>query len=146
MEARLDIGQSRCWWCLGPAKTLLLTHLPLVLHICVGELGQHWFRQWFVACSAPSHYLNQCWLIVNWTLRNKIQWNLNQNTKLFIHENAFENDFCEMEAIFSRGRWLKNSWFQNISSHNTDPVAITKRLLFMKTYFRYKVDFKKLNY
>ena len=21
-----------------------LTHLPLVLHICVGELGQHWFR------------------------------------------------------------------------------------------------------
>ena len=24
--------------------------------------------------SAPSHYLNQCWKIVNWTLRNKIQW------------------------------------------------------------------------
>ena len=28
-----------------------------------------------VACrlTAPSHYLNQCWLIVNWTLRNKLQ-------------------------------------------------------------------------
>ena len=23
---------------------ILLTHLPLVPHICVGELGQHWFR------------------------------------------------------------------------------------------------------
>ena len=25
---------------------------------------------------APSHYLNQCWLIVNRTHRNKLQWNL----------------------------------------------------------------------
>ena len=29
------------------------------------ELGQHWFRQWLVTCSIPSHYLNQCWLVVN---------------------------------------------------------------------------------
>ena len=40
-----------------------LTHLPIVPHISVGELGHHWFRKWFVACSAPSHYLNQWWLI-----------------------------------------------------------------------------------
>ena len=85
----------------------ILTHLPQVPHICDSELGQHWFRQWLVACSAPSHYLNQCWLIVNWTLRNKLQWNLNQNTKLFIYENAFENAVCEMAAILSRGRWVK---------------------------------------
>ena len=26
-----------------------LTHLPLVPHIFVSELGQHWFRQWLVA-------------------------------------------------------------------------------------------------
>ena len=26
----------------------------------------------------PSHYLNQCWRIVNWALRNKIQWNINR--------------------------------------------------------------------
>ena len=30
---------------------------------------------WLVAWSVPSHYLNQCWNIVNWTLRNKLQWN-----------------------------------------------------------------------
>ena len=31
-----------------------------------------------MACSlvGASHYLNQCWHIVNWTLRNKLQWNL----------------------------------------------------------------------
>ena len=27
------------------------------------------------AYTSPSHYLNQCWFIVNWTLRNKLQWN-----------------------------------------------------------------------
>ena len=63
-------------------KSRALTHLPLVPHICVSELGQHWFRQWLVAYSAPSHYRNQCWFIVNWTLRNKLQWNSNQNTSL----------------------------------------------------------------
>ena len=91
------------WTCLH------LTHLPLVPHMCVSELGQHWFRQWFVAYSAPSHYLNQCWVIVNWTVRNKLQWNFNQNIKLFIHENASENIVCEMAAILSRVRWVNQS-------------------------------------
>ena len=34
---------------------------------------------------------------------NKFQWNLNRNFNIFIHENAFENDVCKMEAILSRG-------------------------------------------
>ena len=87
---------------------LVLTHLPLVPHICVSESGQYWFRLWLVAYSAPSHYLKQCWVIVNWTLRNKLQWNFNQNTKLFIHEIASENIACEMAAILSSGRWVKH--------------------------------------
>ena len=37
-------------------------------HICVSELLQHWFKQWLVAWSAPSRYINQCWLVVNWTI------------------------------------------------------------------------------
>ena len=28
--------------------------------------------------------------IVNWSLRNKLQWNFNQNSYVFIQENAFE--------------------------------------------------------
>ena len=47
----------------------------------------------------PSHYLNQSRFIANWTIRNKLQWNLNQNTKIFIHKNASENIVCEMAAI-----------------------------------------------
>ena len=44
------------------------THLCLVVHICVSESGQHWFREWLVTYSAPSHYLNRFWAIVYWTL------------------------------------------------------------------------------
>ena len=55
------------------------------------SVNLHWLRQWLVAWPAPSHYLNQRWNIVNWTLRNKLQWNLNRNLYIFIQENTFEN-------------------------------------------------------
>ena len=44
-------------------------------------------------------YQNQCWVIDNWTLRNKLQWNFYQNTTFFIHGNASENIVYEMAAI-----------------------------------------------
>ena len=65
-----------------------LTHLPLVPHRCVSEVGQH--CRLFGAKPLPESP-NQCWLIVYWTIRNKLQWHLNQNTKRFIPENTFKN-------------------------------------------------------
>ena len=53
---------------------------------------------------APNHYLNQCWIIVNWTLRNKLQWNLNRNSNIFIQENAFESVVCETASNLSRSQ------------------------------------------
>ena len=93
---------------------MLLTHLPLVPHICVSESGQHWFRWWLVTYSTPSYYLNQWWVIVNWTLRNKLQWDFSKKTKLFIHENASEIIVCEMAAILSRGRWVNFNLFVHV--------------------------------
>ena len=75
---------------------------PLVLHICIRESDEHCFRYWLVAYSAPSHYLNEWWIIVKQTIRNKLPWNSSQNTKFLIHVNAFEKIVCEMEAILSR--------------------------------------------
>ena len=49
----------------------------------------------------PSHYLNQCWNIVNWSLGNKLQWNFNRNSNIFSQEKAFENVVCEMASNFS---------------------------------------------
>ena len=59
-----------------------------------------------MAYSAPIHYVTQCWVIVNCTIRNKLQWNFDQNTKYFIHRNAPEYIFCEMATILSRETWV----------------------------------------
>ena len=69
-----------------------LTHLPQVPHIYV----------------SPSHYLNQWWIMVNWTPMNKtsVNWNLDQNIKLFVHEKALKDVVCKMVAILSRRRWV----------------------------------------
>ena len=56
--------------------------------------------------TAPSHYLNQCWNIVDRTLGNKLQWNFNRNSNIFIQENAFEN-VCEMASNLSRPQGVK---------------------------------------
>ena len=74
-------------------------YLPLVPHIWLSEFRQHWFRWWIVAYAEQSHYLYQVWFIVNYTIRNKLQWNFNQNTNLFIHENASKNIVWETVAF-----------------------------------------------
>ena len=77
-------------------------------HICFSESGEHWLRKWLVAHSAPSHYLNQCCVIINWALWNKLQWNFNQKGKLFRHENTYDNIVCEMSTILCWGRRVKS--------------------------------------
>ena len=74
-------------------RSQLLTHLPLV---CVGELGQHWFRKWLVAWSVASHYLNQC-------LGTNFSEMQIRNAKLFIHQNALRNVILEMAATLTGG-------------------------------------------
>ena len=85
-------------------RAVILTPWGRVTHICISKLTI------IVAYMAQSHFVNQCWFTVNWTLRNKLQWNFNQNTKLCIHINASENIVCNMLAIVSRGRWV-NTWY-----------------------------------
>ena len=84
--------QSRRWWFETPSH-------PLLRH-------NNEFQVVIPPWSAPSHYLNQCWNIVNWTIGNKLQWNFNRNWYIFIQENAFQSVVWEMSAILSRGRWL----------------------------------------
>ena len=75
-------------------------------HWGFSNLDHHWLRYWLVAWSAPSHYLNQSWNIVNWNLGNKLQWNLKRNSNIFIQENAFEN-IWKMAAILSWPQCVK---------------------------------------
>ena len=83
------------------------------INVSVNEPGQHLLRYWLVACSATNHYH---WPIANWTLRNKLQWNLDQNTKLLIRENELVNVVCEMAIIVFSGEWV-NSLPNLVSAH-----------------------------
>ena len=56
---------------------------------------------------APSQYVNQCWNILNWNLRNKLQWNFKRKSHVFIQENAFENIVCKTVAILSWHQCVK---------------------------------------
>ena len=63
--------------------------------------NHHWFRWKLVAWTVPSHYLNQCWYIVN--------------SKLILSEittfsfNAFENSLCKMSAVLSRPQYANQN-------------------------------------
>ena len=58
---------------------------------------------------SPSRYLNQWRSFVDWTLRNKLQGNFNQNSHIFIQENAFENVVWKMSVILSRSQCGKSN-------------------------------------
>ena len=49
----------------------------------------------------PSHYLHVFWLIFNWTHRNKLHWNLNQNTKLSsLNPFSVTGEMCAIAVEF----------------------------------------------
>ena len=107
----------------------LLTHWGWVTHICVSKPYHHWIRQWLVAWTVPSRYLNQCWYIVNWILRKKFQRKL-KISNIFIQENAFENAVCEMAFFSSRSQWVNTQtstkWptFYRVKSWQFCPVPV----------------------
>ena len=86
----------RGWYCnpaqhslCRPARPLAVAQRPAQLVLCrivvpntaaqtvwwsIPITDQNWCGQWLVAWPAPSHYLNQYWNVVNWTIETKIQW------------------------------------------------------------------------
>ena len=60
------------------------------------------FRISLVAWSVPSHYPNHCCNIVNWTLKNKLQWNFKWNSHIFFKENAFEMSSAKWRPFLPR--------------------------------------------
>ena len=81
-------------------------------------------------CGAKPFYLNQCWVIVNWNLGNKLQWNLNQNdSQKCIWKYCLRNG-----VHFVQGRWGKDKKSHRKYSwpliHNMcSKIALSKLLL-----------------
>ena len=70
----------------------------------------------------PSHYLKQCWNIVNWTSPNKLQWNVNRNSYIFIPENPFQNVVWKMAAILSRPQCVNTLRPRQYGRHFPDDI------------------------
>ena len=67
-------------------------------------------------------YLNQCWNIVNRTLRNEYQWNCNRNSNIFRQENACEKLLWKMAAILPRPQCDKGE-YPDVGSNSIDYVS-----------------------
>ena len=98
-----------------PCVPLPLTHWGRVTHICVSKLT-------IIASDnglSPGRRQAIIWtsagILLIWTLRNKLQWNFNHNSNIFIQENAFESVVWEMTAFLSRPQCVKCSYC-NVSS------------------------------
>ena len=70
---------------------ILLTHLARMTDLCCFGWGN--LYRWQLACrlAAPTWYLSKCWLVINYTFQNKLQWNQNWNNHIFIYKNSIEN-------------------------------------------------------
>ena len=76
-------------------------------HICVGKLTIIGSNNGLSPGRCQAIIWTNAGTLFNWTLRNKLQWNFNRNSYIFIQENTFENVIRKMTAILSRGRWVK---------------------------------------
>ena len=117
------------WWCndmetfsallaLCEENLLVTSEFVSLTHICVGNLTI------IVSDNGLSPGRRQAiiWTnagIVNWTLRNKLQWNFHCNSNIFIEENALPNVVCEMASVLCRPQCVKGQlcrqtwWWQN---------------------------------
>ena len=94
----------------------MLTHWERVTHICVSKLN-------IIGLD-----MMKWWNIVNWTLRNKFQWNFNRNSNIFIQENALENVICEMASILSRPQCVKWETPYSVNVRHYIAVYITYQI------------------
>ena len=63
-------------------------------------------------------------LIVNWSLGNKFQWNLNQNNTIFIQKNRLEYVVCKMSAILSQPLCVNSTHDNTMEPHSDNNTEI----------------------
>ena len=78
-----------------------LTHGGRGMHIYLGNLTIIGTDNDLLPSWCQAIIWTNAGIFVNWTLMNKLQWNFNQNSCIFIHGNAFKNVVWKMAAILS---------------------------------------------
>ena len=91
-----------------------LTHWGRLTHICVSKLTIIGSDNGLLPGRRQAIIWTNAGIFVNWTLRNKLQWNFNRNSSIFIQENRFENVIWKMAAILSQPQCVKEKSFAQI--------------------------------
>ena len=74
--------------------------------------------QVMVCClTAPSHYLNQCWLIISEVQWHSYQCNFRRDAPTINHLNPFENYIFKISLKFPRGQWVEIPTPMSAGSH-----------------------------
>ena len=82
-----------------PLSQLMLTHWGRATHICVSKLTIIASDNGLLLGWRQAIIWNNAGIL---SIRNKLQWNFNQNSDIFFQENALESVVCEMVSILSR--------------------------------------------
>ena len=93
-----------------------LTHWGRVTHTCTSKLTKKASLGPTMACRlAGTKPLSEpMFNVANWTLTNKLQWNLNRNSYTFIQENSFQNVVWKM-AVWPRPHLGNNTEYHEPS-------------------------------
>ena len=80
-------------------------------------------------------------ILVNSTLRNKLQWNFNQNSHIFIEENAFENAITRVLFWYSFPELHRECWnsFSLEYIHYSSYIPY-KRTIWAENYWLFTCD------
>ena len=95
----------------------MLMHWYMILLNSLGISDAIWWQRsgstlvQVMACClmAPSHYLNQCWLMTKEVLWHSLDSNFTENTSDIYHWNEFEIYQFETVVKSHRGQWVKIS-------------------------------------
>ena len=105
------------------------------------------WRQWswstlaqVMACclTAPSHYLNQCWLIIS-----KVEWHsskgeFTRDTSAINHWNYLENSGPKISFKFPGGRWV-NVFVKWDGFHKWEPNGISHDPVFLEWRWHFEI-------
>ena len=122
-EVKLLLLMHICTSKLGHA---LLTHFPLVTHVCVSKLIIIGSDNGSSPVRRQAIIRTICWNIVNWKRRNKFQWNQMRNSYIFSQEDACENVVWKLAAILS---WPDELMWLIGTCSVLDPRLYTEQIL-----------------
>ena len=97
--------------CLSELGVIGLTHWGLVIISDAIVFHKTWstLTQVMACClTAPSHYLNHCWLIISKVFWHSPEGNFTRNAQGIYHWYELGNYLSKVSATSPRGHWVKS--------------------------------------